>query len=468
MKIDWLDIGISYKKAIEISNYFKDYETIVLSKHYETDFFDFETEYPIWYGSRVSAKSYVKAVQLLYKASTQKYFRGLFTRETQKDARESQYQLFEDLITKIYPFLQDEFILETSKMRVTHKNGNFLKGASFENLPRSLAEYTDFWVDEPITRKSSISRTDLLDISGTLRNSFGMKSQKHLTFNPISKTTFIYTDFFGENKLFDTKVLLCNYQHNVFCPPEKIKELEWYKDIDLQRYLVDSLGQWGDPKPDDPFFTALKDYNFGSVTYNPKKPVWISWDFNKNSTAIVAQRYDEYEPCRPWGFKHEGIGALGIIEEYQVNSIGDEAFMEMAKNLFRKYKHEKIFITGDRSGKQTGAGRLSAYVTLQRALVEIGLPEDPNYFEFIGIAGSNLPHDISRIRCNFALNYYKENFIIDESCTNLWSDMNRMETDGAGGLNKKLMENSNPRFGDHGDTIRYLIATAENNRFLTI
>ena len=140
MKVDFLDVGVSYKQAIEISNYFKNFGVVVLPAHYKDDFFDFDTEYPIWYGSRVSAKSYVKAIQMLYKASTQKYFRALFTRETQKDARESQYQLFEDLITKIYPFLQDEFYLETSKMRVTHKTGNFLKGASFENLPRSLAE----------------------------------------------------------------------------------------------------------------------------------------------------------------------------------------------------------------------------------------------------------------------------------------------------------------------------------------
>ena len=246
-----------------------------------------------------------------------------------------------------------------------------------------------------------------------------------------------------------------------------IKKYEKLRFTDLYRYNVEVLGEWGIIKPDDPFFTTLKDYNLGTAIYNPTKPVWSVWDFNKKSTCIIVQRYDEYENVEHLGLQN-GKGAILVIEEYQENSIGDEAFVEMARNIFRKYLKNKIFITGDRSGKQTGAGRTSAYVTLQKAILSLGVPNNANFFEFVGINGSNLNHDISRIRCNSVLYELGENFIVDESCKGLWSDMNRMETDGAGGLNKKLMENSNPRYGDYGDCFRGYIQTAEAKRFVNM
>lgn len=457
MKVDFLDVGVSYKQAIEISNYFKNFGVVVLPAHYKEDFFDFDTEYPIWYGSRVSAKSYVKAIQMLYKASTQKYFRALFTRETQKDARESQYQLFEDLITKIYPFLQDEFYLETSKMRVTHKNGNFLKGASFENLPRSLAEYTDFWVDEPITRKSSISRTDLLDISGTLRNSYGMKSQKHLTFNPISKTTFIYTDFFGKDKVFDCKPLLCNYQHNVFCPTEKIKELEWYKDIDYERYLVDSLGLWGDPKSDRPFIRAinydkmvvnLSDEKYSKLKYSKALPTYISLDFNEKWTATIKQIH----------------GKTKVYYE----SLHDYP-EELIRELALKYGSFEVKITGDSSGRNNNqytsdASKKTAWLFFKSEFNKYctqfygrTLQMQQNaYFDDSYVTTANIGHDASRTMCNALIHLWGETddiYFDAKGCRDLVSDFKRIDATVQGGLDKNELNRKD--IGHWLDTFRY-------------
>jgi len=441
MKVDFLDVGVSYKQAIEISNYFKNFGVIVLPNHFKDSFFDYETEYQVWYGSRVSAKTFCKAVQLLYKASTQKYFRALFTRETQKDARESQYQLFEDLITKIYPFLQDEFLLETSKMRVTHiKSGNFLKGASFENLPRSLAEYTDFWVDEPITRKSSISRTDLLDISGTLRNSYGIQSQKHLTFNPISKNTFIYNDFFSNEKVFNCEPLLANYQDNVFCPPEKIVELEWYKSIDYERYLVDSLGQWGDPKSDRPFIRAvdykqmvvdLSEPQYQRLSYSKALPVYISLDFNEKWTAMVNQIH----------------GKTKVFYE----SLHDYP-EELIRDLAIKYGSYEVIITGDASGRgntqyTSDASKKTAWLFFRSTFNDFccqfykrNLAMQQNvYFNDSHVISRNIGHDASRTICNALIQVWGETndiYFDEKGCRDLISDFKRIDSTVQGGLDK--------------------------------
>ncbi len=360
MTIGWIDNNYTYEEAIAESEEAKKHGIILLPSHYKEVFLDFDNDYQIWYGSRVSAKTYVKAIQYLYKCSSQNYFRGIFARQTAKDARDSQYQLFEDLIIRIYPFLQNEFFLETSKMRITcSHNNNFMKGASFENMPRSLAEYTDFWVDEPITRSGSITRSDLLDISGTLRNSYGVKTQKHLTFNPISNKTFIYTDFF-ENKLFKSNTLMCNYQHNVFCPPEKVEELEWYKDIDLERYLVDSLGMWGNPTNENPFINTFnRDKHIAKIphTHDKRLYTYISVDFNVNPMTAIVLQTDLH------------ITKIRIIDEFR--ALNSNVY-ELCDWIKENYNTKDIFITGDSSGNNRHAysfNNLSGYQIIKNELM---------------------------------------------------------------------------------------------------
>lgn len=206
---------------------------------------DSQKPYQIWYGGRGSAKSWTKAIQLLMK-SRQAYSRTVFARDTQKNVRNSQYQLFKDIVNR-FSFLRGEFSFFDSVMKVVNNNtGNFLIGGSFEqpDTLRSVADPTDFWAEEPITRESQIDRESFFDITGSLRNSFDVPTIFHFTFNPISKETWIYKDFF-EADLFDAEKLFVNYWDNPFCPPSLVKFLESLKELDPKRYLVDALGNWG-------------------------------------------------------------------------------------------------------------------------------------------------------------------------------------------------------------------------------
>lgn len=204
--------------------------------------------YQIWYGGRYSAKSWTKAVQLLAKAKTQKYNRTVFARDTQKNVRNSQYQLFQDIAGRFDAF-KGQFEFKDTNMKVTCKaTGNFLIGGSFEqpDTLRSVADPTDFWAEEPITRGNEISRQDFFDIVGSLRNAEDVQTQFHFTFNPIAKTAWIYKDFF-ESNLYEGQVekLFVNYWDNPFCPKSGLAFLESLKRLDPKRYKVDALGEWG-------------------------------------------------------------------------------------------------------------------------------------------------------------------------------------------------------------------------------
>jgi phage terminase large subunit len=204
--------------------------------------------YQIWYGGRGSAKSWTKAIYFLTKSMGGEYNRTVFARDTQKNVRNSQYQLFKDICNRFDCF-RDKFDFKDTVMKVTcKKNDNFLVGGSFEqpDTLRSVADPTDFWAEEPITREAQIKRQDFFDIVGSLRNSYGIPTQFHFTFNPISKLTWIYQDFF-ESELYkgDVETLFVNYWDNPFCPESTVNFLKSLKMLDPKRYEVDGLGNWG-------------------------------------------------------------------------------------------------------------------------------------------------------------------------------------------------------------------------------
>jgi phage terminase large subunit len=239
--------------------------------------------YQIWYGGRGSAKSWTKAIYFLAKAETQAYCRTIFARDTQKNVRNSQYQLFKD-ITKRFPYFRDKFDFFDSTMKIVCKrNGNLLTGGSFEqpDTLRSVADPTDFWAEEPITRESEIKRQDFFDIVGSLRNSYGIQTQFHLTFNPISKQAWIYKDFF-ETQLYDCETLFVNYWDNPFCPEPLKTFLESLKTLDPKRYRVDALGEWGVS------YEGLIYPDYESVKEMPE-PMFYGLDFGYNDPcALVA------------------------------------------------------------------------------------------------------------------------------------------------------------------------------------
>lgn len=437
------ELKLSYEAAIYVSNELKKLKVILVPNVFKETFFDYQSPYVIWWGSRVSAKSYVKAIQMLYKATNQSYFRCLFARETQKDARDSQFLLFKDIITKDYPWLADEFTIKESTMTIVHnKTGHFLKGASFEEPPRSLNEYTDFWVDEPITRNSCISKADLLDISGTLRNKHGMKSQKHLTFNPISQDTFIYKDFFSENKVFTAAITMSNYGDNPFCPPEKIEEFELIKIIDPDRYAIDALGKWGIIKPDKPFlhrYVPSKHETDESIQVNDNLPILLSFDFNIKLSCLVGQVsvYDKH---------------IRLIKEFH-DDTADMDIFEYIPHIINYFGvHREYHITGDATANAGSAwtkGNSSGWGIIFNILEKMNV----NYTK--SVPTSNPSHYNTKVICNSLIAMTEDFLISSKDCPTTTDDFKKMELDSAGAYNKALAEKKG--YGHMGDCGRYFM-----------
>jgi len=309
----------------------------------------------ILYGSRFAAKSYSKAYQLLYKASTSRYFRGIFTRNTKTAARKSQFQLFQDLFERT-PELEGLFSIRESDMKITcRRNKNFMMGASFEDPDSLMAvpDATDTWLEEPITRSGAIERQAFTTLQGNMRNPYG-KVQSHLTFNPISKANFIYEDYFdpekkkfGEDRVGIHKI---NWRDNPFCPEDRVQYLADMKSTDYDRWLIDSEGEFGVVKTGKEYYSKMESSSTirSSLPIDPNGSIHVGIDYNTNP----------YMSAKVYQVKHilerGEMFELRCLREYALsaplNTVEDtaEAILNDFEHLIAK---NGMFLYADATGK---------------------------------------------------------------------------------------------------------------------
>ncbi|MVM30480.1 hypothetical protein GO755_10580 [Spirosoma sp. HMF4905] len=406
----------------------------------------------IWYGSRFSAKSYTKADEYLAKACGNAYFRGIYARQNKEDVKNSQYQLFKDKINR-KPWLKRQFEVRDSDFVIRNRHtGNMLIPGSFDHPEKimSIADPTDIWVEEPITRKGEIKRQDFLDMFGSLRNPYGVTPRFHFTFNPISVYSWIHETFF-EKKEIPSHRVQANYDANPFCPPSALEFFSWLKDVDPERYRIDALGEWGVPKPESPYFYAI-DHNkhFGTCTYDPALPVHLSFDFNITNSVLVMQRKE--------------LGKrLEFLEEIHLKGVDLEG---VCRIVAERYGRNQLHFTGDASGNAGSAyttGNQSAWKLIRGYLAKYGA----KYCDYSQVPTFNPSTDSSCFICNALISHYRNALTIDRAkCPNLVSDVLRMMRTTDGSLDKHDANKHN--YGHLGDCFRYSLCNFEYSTYTRI
>lgn len=259
------------------------------------------------YGGSGSGKSDWKATELLIKAMTQPYCRVIFVRKVADSIRKSQFQLFKDVIKRYR--LADFFKVREQDMTIICKhNDNMLFASGLYDVDRltSVTDPTDIWMEEPIDRKGSITRADFRELRRRLRTSKA-SNHIHMTFNPISKKSWIYEDFFQSDD-YAPFILKTTYLDNNYTPDWKHDEFEIEKIKDPQGYKIYALGEWGDLKEG----LVFKDY--GLIDEFPadakKVRVGLDWGFYPDPTAVVRVGiYGEYLVLDELVYEHGLVSA---------------------------------------------------------------------------------------------------------------------------------------------------------------
>lgn len=194
-----------------------------------------------------SGKSDGKGTELLLKCLLNDYCRVMFVRKVHDTIRLSQFQLLLDLIKRYG--LSEFFHVQNVEMKITCKqNGNMLFARGLDDVDKikSIADVTDIWIEEPIDKKGSISSSDFTELNRRLR-CLKATNHIHLTFNPISKDSWINDYFFKSNE-YAAFTLKTTYLDNHFSPADQTRQFEILKLKKPEEYKVYALGEWGSLK----------------------------------------------------------------------------------------------------------------------------------------------------------------------------------------------------------------------------
>ena len=166
--------------------------------------------------------------------------RILVLRKTIPAAKKSVFPLFKHLISEWN--LSDMCKLNKTEMSFTFSNGSevLIGGLDDPEKIKSIFDITSIWLEESF----EFTIDDFRQLDLRMRGKFGDYYQMMLSFNPISKNTWVYKEFFEAEKGGAT-LHHSNYKDNRFLDEEYKLRLEELINEDKNYYRVYGEGKWG-------------------------------------------------------------------------------------------------------------------------------------------------------------------------------------------------------------------------------
>ena len=192
----------------------------------------------ISYGGAGSGKSYTTAQFLITKAYNERNKHFLITRKTNPSLKITAYQLILQLLNEIGIGYEEK----KAEQIILLSNGSkfFFRGMDDPEKIKS-SEFNYIWLEEA----TEFTEKDYQQLRLRLRKPTGdrNRNQMFLTFNPISKTNWVYPYFF-EHSQPDTSILHTTYKDNPFLDREYVQILENLIEQDKTYYEVYTLGKF--------------------------------------------------------------------------------------------------------------------------------------------------------------------------------------------------------------------------------
>ena len=434
----------------------------MVNKKFEDIWYN-EDRYLLLYGSRGSSKSNFAAKKKVFQCLTLPYFRDIMIRESYNTIKDSQFQTIKDII---YEWgLESLFHFKENPLEIHCKNGNifYARGCDDVDKIKSIKDPSGAWYEEA----NNISQEDFLTITTSIRTSKAPYLQEVMTLNPECKGDYhdfwVYKMFFEplEGKMegrasldiqlseFETlstpyTVHHSTYKDNRHVGKAFMAQLEQLANIDPYYYQVYALGQWGEKKAQNPFFSAYdkNKHTSDEPKYDYRKPLYISIDFNLNPFSV--------------SFYHlwrDGYGEhLHCFDEMEIYG---GSIPELADRINQKYGRSLPMckITGDAMGNRGDISQrdnASLYLQLVRLLKGVRVTQL--------YTPANPTHENSRADCNYFLYHFDDFKVSTVSCKGMIRDLANMQVDSFNSIIKKNRKDVNQR-ADFGDNFRYMVNT---------
>lgn len=253
-------------------------------------FLEAQQRYQIFYGGAGSGKSVFLAQRAVLDC-----LKGRNTLVLRQVAQRVTLSCRNEILKAIDTFdLSQEF--DVKKAAISHRNGAQILFGGLSD-PEKIKSITprkgmlhDIWVEEA----TEIRRESLKQLDKRLRGLSPFSKRISLSFNPISRTHWIYREFFEkicfDGRLFqgdDLLILKTSYKDNAFLSEDDIAALE--NESDPYFYAVYTKGEWG--ALEGRVLTQLRE---SSKNPPPRLPIRYGLDFGfgKSPSAAVKLAID--------------------------------------------------------------------------------------------------------------------------------------------------------------------------------
>jgi phage terminase large subunit len=199
--------------------------------------------YLVLRGGRGSGKSYFVAQKILlrilkaYETGVRHKF--ICCRKYSPDVKRSVFELFKQYIDEWNLYHLCKIVNNPPTITFTNGSKIICSGIDDPMKLKSITGITGAWLEEAM----ELTHEDFLSVDQIIRGQFKDYHQIILSFNPTSKDSWLYNEFYSQDKP-DSTTHLSTYKSNRFLNPEYGEMLESYANTSQFHYQVNCLGEW--------------------------------------------------------------------------------------------------------------------------------------------------------------------------------------------------------------------------------
>ena len=320
---------------------------------------DFTKRYEIYYGGAGSGKSYFVAQKLVIKALTD-CRKVLVLRKVGRTVKNSVFQLILDTLDLLQ--IKDKCKINKTDFSIELPNGSIFlcSGLDDPEKIKSIAGLTDAWLEEA----TEFTQDDFNQIDLRIRDPLAKDQQLILSFNPVSKASWCYLQFFAENPELDefrskVEIVKSNYTNNPHLPQAYVDSLLLLKATNPVYYGIYALGDFG--SLDKLVYSNWQKFEFNKEDIKGDLIIGLDFGYTNDPTALVAAIVNA-EENRIYVFKE--WGGTGLLNDDIAKNIIDFGF---AKSIIKADSAEQKSID---EIKRAGVLRISPCTKGQGSILQ--------------------------------------------------------------------------------------------------
>lgn len=320
---------------------------------------DFNKRYEVYYGGAGSGKSYFVAQKLVIKALIDRR-KVLVLRKVGRTVKNSVFQLILDTLDLLQ--IKDKCKINKTDFSIELPNGSIFlcSGLDDPEKIKSIAGLTDAWLEEA----TEFTQDDFNQIDLRIRDPLAKDQQLILSFNPVSKASWCYLQFFAENPELDefrskVEIVKSNYTNNPHLPQAYVDSLLLLKATNPVYYGIYALGDFG--SLDKLVYSNWQKFEFNKEDIKGDLIIGLDFGYTNDPTALVAAIVNA-EENRIYVFKE--WGGTGLLNDDIAKNIIDFGF---AKSIIKADSAEQKSID---EIKRAGVLRISPCTKGQGSILQ--------------------------------------------------------------------------------------------------